>query len=101
MGKTKGHPSVFEVLGFEDAEEREAVAELNVRVIRAIRERGLSDDKAAILIGCTPERIHELHCADAPLPTLDELCHYLVALGLDVRIAVGPPETSTAHLAVV
>ena len=101
MSNTKRHPSVFEALDFEDAREREAVGQLHARLLKTIKERDLSYEEAAETIGCTPERVRELHRADAPTPGFEELFHCLVALGYDVDIAIRPSGETKAHLCVV
>jgi predicted XRE-type DNA-binding protein len=82
--------NVFEDMGFPDAEERLAKAEL-ARVIRKVlKERALTQVQAAELLGVKQPDVSDLVRGKLARFSMDRLERFLNALGMDVRIQVGP-----------
>jgi predicted XRE-type DNA-binding protein len=82
--------NIFEDMGLPDAEERLAKAEL-ARVIRKVlKERGLTQVQAAELLGVKQPDVSDLVRGKLARFSMDRLERFLNALGMDVRIQVGP-----------
>jgi predicted XRE-type DNA-binding protein len=82
--------NVFEDMGMRDAEERLAKAEL-ARLIRAeIRDRGLSQNEAAALLGVKQPDVSDLVRGRLSRFSIARLERFLNALDLEIRIQVGP-----------
>lgn len=82
--------NVFEDMGMRDAEERLAKAEL-ARLIRAeIRDRGLSQNEAAALLGVKQPDVSDLVRGRLSRFSIPRLERFLNALDLEIRIQVGP-----------
>jgi len=82
--------NVFEDMGMRDAEERLAKAEL-ARLIRAeIRDRGLSQNEAAALLGVKQPDVSDLVRGRLSRFSTARLERFLNALDLEIRIQVGP-----------
>lgn len=82
--------NVFEDMGMRDAEERLAKAEL-ARLIRAeIRDRGLSQNEAAALLGAKQPDVSDLVRGRLSRFSIARLERFLNALDLEIRIQVGP-----------
>lgn len=81
--------NVFADLGFRDAEERLAKAELARAVRREIRQRGLTQVQAAELLGTVQPDISDLMRGKLARFSMDRLKRFLNALDMEVRIQVG------------
>lgn len=82
--------NVFEDMGMRDAEERLAKAEL-ARLIRTeIRDRGLSQNEAAALLGVKQPDVSDLVRGRLSRFSMARLERFLNALDLEIRIQVGP-----------
>jgi predicted XRE-type DNA-binding protein len=89
--------NIFEDLGFPDAEERLAKA-LLARVVRAvIRERGLTQTQAAVLLGVRQPDVSDLMRGRLDRFSMERLERFLNALDLEVRIQVGPRPADKAR----
>ncbi len=89
--------NIFEDLGFPDAEERLARAEL-ARVVRAvIRERGLTQSQAAAALGVHQPDVSDLMRGHFSRFSMERLERFLTALDLEVRIQVGPRPSGKAR----
>jgi predicted XRE-type DNA-binding protein len=82
--------NVFEDMGMRDAEERLAKAELARMIRREIRERGLSQTKAAALLGVKQPDVSDLVRGKLSRFSIARLERFLNAFDLEVRIQVGP-----------
>ena len=101
MGKSKrtkeerieieaGSGNVFEDLGLPDAGERLANAEL-ARVIRNIvKDKNWTQRRAADVLGIAPPDVSDLMRGKLARFSQERLERFLNALGMDVRIRVGP-----------
>jgi predicted XRE-type DNA-binding protein len=82
--------NVFEDMGMRDAEERLAKAEL-ARLIRTeIRDRGLSQNEAAALLGVRQPDVSDLVRGRLSRFSIARLERFLNSLDLEIRIQVGP-----------
>ncbi|MFG1690541.1 helix-turn-helix domain-containing protein [Gemmatimonadota bacterium] len=82
--------NVFEDMGMRDAEERLAKAELARMIGREIRERDLSQTKAATLLGVKQPDVSDLVRGKLSRFSIARLERFLNAFDLEVRIQVGP-----------
>jgi predicted XRE-type DNA-binding protein len=86
-----GSGNVFKDLGLPDAEQRLAKAEL-ARVIRKLlQERDLSQAETAELLGISQPDVSDLVRGRLARFSLERLERFLLALGVDIRIQIGPP----------
>ena len=89
--------NVFEDMGMADADERLAKAEL-ARVIRiAIRDRGLTQEQAAELLGVRQPDVSDLMRGKLGRFSRIRLERFLNALDMEIRIQVGPRPTGKDH----
>jgi predicted XRE-type DNA-binding protein len=89
--------NVFEDMGMADAEERLAKAEL-ARVIRiSIRERGLTQEQAASLLGVRQPDVSDLIRGKLGRFSRMRLERFLNALDMEIRIQVGPRPEGKDH----
>lgn len=89
--------NIFEDMGMADADERLAKAEL-ARVIRiAIRERGLTQEQAAELLGIRQPDVSDLVRGKLSRFSRIRLERFLNALDMEIRIQVGPRPTGKDH----
>jgi predicted XRE-type DNA-binding protein len=82
--------NVFADLGFPDAEERLAKADLVTRINEGIRDRRLTQAKAAALFGIDQPKVSRLLRGQLSGFSTDKLIHFLTLLGQDVVIVVKP-----------
>jgi len=88
---TYGSDNVFEYLGFENAEEMLAKAKLAIAIKDVIKERMLTQVKAAELMGIDQPRVSKLLSGRLTEFSTDRLMRYLLHLGSDVEIVVHKP----------
>ena len=82
--------NIFEDMGMTNPGERLAKAEL-ARVIRKIlKERGLTQNEAAALLGVKQPDLSDLMRGKLARFSMERLERFLNALDLEVRIQVGP-----------
>lgn len=81
--------NVFADLGLSNPEERLAKAELAAAIYSKIRQRGLTQGKAARILGIKQPRISALVTGRLEMFSTDALLQYLTALGSDVSISIG------------
>lgn len=82
--------NVFADLNLPDPELLLAKAKLCAKISRLIRERGLTQAKAAKLMGLTQPNVSEILSGRLDGFTLDRLFRCLDALGQEVEITVRP-----------
>jgi predicted XRE-type DNA-binding protein len=85
---TRGSGNVFKDLGFENAEEYQAKAELALQIIKIIEKRNLTQKEAAILIGAVQPDISKLKSGQLKGFTLDRLFAFLLRLDRNIQIRV-------------
>jgi predicted XRE-type DNA-binding protein len=82
--------NIFQDLGAREAEERLAKAELARVIRREIRDRGLTQVRAAELLGITQPDVSDLVRGKLARFSMERLERFLNALDMEVRIRVGP-----------
>ncbi len=80
--------NVFADLGFHDAAEMLAKADLAQKISGAIARRGLTQAEAAELLGVDQPKISALKRGRLSGFSLERLLRFLIKLGLDVEIVV-------------
>ncbi len=93
----KGADNVLTDLGFEDAEELSAKAELAVKLNELIEKRGLSQTEAAGITGMTQPKVSQVRRYKLQNISLERLMQALVSLDQQVEIVVRPARR--AHVA--
>lgn len=88
-----GSGNVFADLGLPDAEERFAKAVISQAIGREIEARGLTQAEAAKLLGTTQPKVSDVVRGRLAGFSMDRLFRFLTALGMDVRVEVGPSST--------
>jgi predicted XRE-type DNA-binding protein len=82
--------NIFQDLDAREAEERLAKAELARVIRREIRERGLTQVRAAEQLGITQPDVSDLMRGKLARFSMERLERFLNALDMEVRIQVGP-----------
>jgi len=102
MKVTPADGNIFETLGFLDAEELKAKAELVIQIIQIMEERGLKQVEAAEIMGIDQPKVSQLVHGRLDGFSMERLYRFLNALGMDVEIVVKPVPRSreTARLKV-
>lgn len=90
---TRGSGNVFEDLGFENAAELQAKADLAVQIIQAIEKRKLTQKEAAKLIGAVQPDISKLKTGQLKGFTLDRLFSFLLKLDRNIQIRITKPRS--------
>ena len=80
--------NVFDDLGFPDAQERLARAELARKIGAIIRDRGLTQSAAAEILGVDQPKVSALVTGRLSGFSFERLIHFLTLLGQDVAITV-------------
>jgi predicted XRE-type DNA-binding protein len=90
MKVTPSSGNVFADLGFPDAEELQAKADLVIQIIQIIEERGLKQAEAAEIMGIDQPKVSALVRGKLDGFSMERLYRFLNALGMDVEIVVKP-----------
>ena len=85
---TRGSGNVFADLGFADAEERLLKSELALRIERTVKRRRLTEAAAAGLLGIDQSDVARLLAGKLTGFSVEQLLHFLAALGHDIEIVV-------------
>src|SRR5579859_1953949 len=85
-----GSGNVFDDLGFPNPEEEQLKARLAYQIMLAIKRRGLSQARAAKLLGVAQPNISNLARGHYEDFSIDRLLRFLKALGTDVKIVLEP-----------
>ncbi|CAA9338548.1 MAG: hypothetical protein AVDCRST_MAG68-2906 [uncultured Gemmatimonadetes bacterium] len=97
---SEGSDNVFADLGLPDAEALLAKAELARQVADAIRERKLTQHRAAELMGVSQPRVSNLLRGRLDKFSFDTLVEFLTRLRLDVTILVTSADADRGRLRV-
>lgn len=92
--------NVFEDMGMSDADERLAKAELARFIRKALRERGLTQEQAAELLGVRQPDVSDLIRGKLARFSRLRLERFLNALDMEIRIQVGPRPAGKHHAGV-
>jgi predicted XRE-type DNA-binding protein len=95
-GVTKGSGNVFADLGFEDAEEMQLRAHLTQQIYSIIKQRELTQSKAAEILGLAQPDVSALMNGKFVSFSVDRLLKLLVRLNQDIEIVVRPAPKSRA-----
>lgn len=88
----RGSGNVFADLGFADADERLAKANLAHRICTVVEREGLTQTQAAKRMGIDQPKVSMLMRGRLKDFSTERLMHFLVRLGQDVVIDVREPE---------
>lgn len=94
MKVTPADGNIFETLGFPDAEELKAKADLVIRIIQIIEQRGLKQVEAAEIMGIDQPKVSQLVNGKLDGFSMERIYRFLNALGMDVEIVVKPKPRS-------
>ena len=92
----EGSENVFADLGLPDADERLAKAKLAHEICVLIRRQGLSQTRAARLLGVDQPKVSALMHGRLDGFSSDRLFRFLTALGQDIDVRVHPARESGA-----
>lgn len=92
---TVGSGNVFADLGMRNPDQLLAKAQLVDGIRGILRARGLTQLRAAELVGLTQPKISALLCGDTKGFSCDRLMRILTLLGQDVQIIVAPAKDRT------
>jgi len=87
---TAGSGDVFEDLGFADAGERKLRVQLTLRLNDIIKQRGLTQARAAALFGIPQPHVSELKNFKLSRFSSERLLHFITRLDQDVDILIRP-----------
>jgi predicted XRE-type DNA-binding protein len=96
----KGSTNVYKDLGFKNPEEAAAKAALASRIYDIIEARGLTQKKAAELLGIDQPGVSDLRRGRFRRFSIGRMMGFLKALDQDVSILVQPKSHDTARLQV-
>jgi len=90
----RGSGNVFADLGLSNPEERLAKADLALAISRAIKERGLKQREAAVLMGIDQPKVSHVLRGRLADFSAERLMTFLMGLGRDLEIVVRPAPKS-------
>ncbi|MGB8684750.1 MAG: helix-turn-helix transcriptional regulator [Candidatus Binatus sp.] len=80
--------NVFRDLGLPDADELDIKANLAIKIGKIIAQRGLSQIKAAAVLGIDQPKVSAIVRGRLEKFSIERLCQFLTRLGCDVNIRV-------------
>ena len=80
--------NVFRDLGLPDADELDIKANLAIKIGQIVARRGLSQVKAAALLGVDQPKVSAIVRGRLEKFSIERLCEFLTRLGCDVNISV-------------
>lgn len=89
--------NVFADLGLPEAEELQAKADLAIQISRIIEELGLTQAKAAEILGIDQPKVSALVRGRLSGFSMERLYRFLNALGRDIEIVVRPKPRTKRH----
>ena len=95
-----GTGNVFADLGYADAKERRLRVELALEVNRILKERGLTQARAAALLALRQPHISDLARYRLNRFSAERLMEFLTRLGKDVEIRIRPKGSRRSSAAV-
>jgi predicted XRE-type DNA-binding protein len=98
----KSSGNVFADLGLPNSEQELLKAKLTVQIYRLIKDRELTQSKAAVLLGTTQAQVSALMRCRPVAISVGRLMEFLTILGQDVQVTVRPaPARKPGHMSVV
>jgi predicted XRE-type DNA-binding protein len=95
-----GIGDVFVDLGYADATQRRLKVELAVEVNRILKEAGLTQDRAAKVLGIRQPHVSDLVRYRLNRFSVERLMDFLTRLGKDVEIRIAPRRAGRRRAAV-
>ena len=94
--------NIFADLGLHNSEQELLKAKLTVQIYRLIKEREITQSRAARLLGTTQSQVSALMRCRPVAVSVGRLMEFLTILGQDVEVTVKPASTRTSgHMSVV
>lgn len=98
----EGSSNVFADLGLPNSEQELLKAKLTVQIYRLIKERGLTQSKASVLLGTTQAQVSALMRCRPVSVSVGRLMEFLTILGQDVEVTLKPaPKRKQGQMSVV
>jgi predicted XRE-type DNA-binding protein len=98
----KSSGNVFTDLGLPNSEQELLKAKLTVQIYKLIKERELTQSKAAELLGTTQAQVSALMRCRPVSVSVGRLMEFLTILGQDVEVTVKPASARSAgHMSVI
>ena len=98
----KSSGNVFADLGLPNSEQELLKAKLTVQIYRLIKDRGLTQSKAAELLGTTQAQVSALMRCRPVSVSVGRLMEFLTILGQDIEVTVKPARArKSGHMSVV
>ncbi len=98
----KSGGNVFADLGLPDSEQELLKAKLTVQIYKLVKARGLTQSKAAELLGTTQAQMSALMRCRPVSVSVGRLMGFLTILGQDVQVRVKPAAARTSgHMSVL
>lgn len=88
IGITKGSGNVFADMGLPDADLLLVKAELTMRISQIIQKRGLTQAKAATVLGIDQPKVSALLRGQLDGFSIERLVRFLMALGCSIELKV-------------
>jgi len=93
---TESSGNIFEDLGFKNAKEELAKANLTAQITTIIRERKLTQKEAGKLLGIDQPKVSALKAGRYTGYSIDRLFSFLLKLGNDINITIAPKASRRA-----
>src|ERR1700719_3555012 len=98
----KSSGNVFTDLGLPNSKQELLKAKLTVQIYKLLKERGLTQSKAAELLGTTQAQVSALMRCRPVSVSVGRLMEFLTILGQDVEVTLKPSRSSnTGQMSVV
>ena len=94
----RGSSNVYADLGLADAEKLKIKTGLVIEIRKAIKNRGLTQQAAADLMGITQPKVSDMMRGDFSNLSERKLMDCLTRLGYDIEIKVRPAKAGVGHL---
>jgi predicted XRE-type DNA-binding protein len=85
-----GSGNVFADLGFRNAKQELLKAKLTVEIYRLLKQRGVTQQQAAKLLGTTQAQVSALMRCRPVSVSVGRLMEFLTVLGQDIEVTVKP-----------
>src|ERR1700730_14543574 len=93
--------NVFADLGFRDSKQELLKAKLTVEIYRLLKDRDLTQQKVAKLLGTTQAQVSALMRCKPVSVSVGRLMEFLTVLGRDVEVRVKPAAHKAGDMSVV
>ena len=98
---TESTGNVFAGLGIPNPEQELMKARLTLAIYRIVRERGLTQAKAAGVLGVKQPHVSLLMRNRAGSFSVGRLMEFLTALGQDIEITIGPSRSEHGEMSIL